>query len=93
MSANFFQTTQCNIPEDSHLETNHFKNLKSHLINISVHKRNWFVWDCFHSRNGEPFKYACCIIPLSLSTFNLCGYFECKNLLRLSLKGKVVPGA
>jgi hypothetical protein len=31
-SVNLYQTTQCNIPKDSHLHTRHRKNLKSHQI-------------------------------------------------------------
>jgi hypothetical protein len=30
MLVNFYQTTWCNIPEDSHLHTRHHENLKSH---------------------------------------------------------------
>jgi hypothetical protein len=32
MSANFYQTTQRNSPEDSNLHTRHHENLKSHLF-------------------------------------------------------------
>jgi hypothetical protein len=31
-SVNIYQTTQCNIPEDSHLHTRHYENLKSHQV-------------------------------------------------------------
>jgi hypothetical protein len=36
-SVNIYQTTQCNIPEESHLHTNHSENLKSHLHNEELH--------------------------------------------------------
>jgi hypothetical protein len=32
MSVNFYQTTQCDNPEDSHLHTHHHENLKSHEL-------------------------------------------------------------
>jgi hypothetical protein len=38
---NFYQTTFCNIPEDSHLNTCCHENLKSHLP--SLYKNNYFA--------------------------------------------------
>jgi hypothetical protein len=35
-SVNFYQTTQRNIPEDSHLRTHRRENLKSHLRKIAI---------------------------------------------------------
>jgi hypothetical protein len=33
-SANFYQTTRCYNPEDSHLHTNRRENLKSYFVNV-----------------------------------------------------------
>jgi hypothetical protein len=43
-SVNFYETTQRNIPEDSHLHTRRRENLNSHLI--SFHLRNLYNWNC-----------------------------------------------
>jgi hypothetical protein len=37
-SANFYQTTRRNIPEDSHLHTRYCENLKYHLVSFVVTK-------------------------------------------------------
>jgi hypothetical protein len=38
-SVSFYQTTRCNIPEDSHLHTRRRENLKSHLVSVLLTAR------------------------------------------------------
>jgi hypothetical protein len=36
-SVNFYQTTRCNNPEDSHLHTRYYENLKSHKLQLTFY--------------------------------------------------------
>jgi hypothetical protein len=40
-SLNFYQTTQCNNPEDSHLHTRHHENPISHNFSTSLLEENF----------------------------------------------------
>jgi hypothetical protein len=44
---NFYQTTQCQIKDDSTLPSHHLKNLQSHVSEIQNRKLvKWFEWRC-----------------------------------------------
>jgi hypothetical protein len=47
-SVNLYQTTRCNIPEDSHLHTGHRENLKSHNV-LFVFRLSYFDYEEYES--------------------------------------------
>jgi hypothetical protein len=54
-SVNIYQTTQCNIPEGSHLHTCHCKNLKSHQVGPLFANDNLFhSFDYLTSQIKKP---------------------------------------
>jgi hypothetical protein len=52
-SVNFYQTTRCNIPEDSHLPTRRRENLKSHSVTGCSER------DCFHLLDCDLKRIHC----------------------------------
>jgi hypothetical protein len=60
ISVNFYQTTWHIIPEHSHLQTCHCKNLKSHQLS------NTFLISCSPSAVGSWLQHSCEEMPVTL---------------------------